>query len=67
MIQSEPEYREAINLLKQGCECLQTEEARLRLLGMSREEIKRALDPMRSFCAQLDDDVAGYERIKRGL
>lgn len=66
MIRSEAEYQEAVNRLKQDREFLQGEEARLRTMGLSRDEIKRALDPMKSFRAQLDEEVASYERLKRG-
>ena len=66
MIRSEAEYQEAVNRLKQDREYLQGEEARLRTMGLSRDEIKRALDPTRSFRAQLDEEVASYERLKRG-
>jgi DNA-binding Xre family transcriptional regulator len=33
---------------------------------LSKEEIKRALDPVRSFHEQLKEEVESYERLKRG-
>ena len=34
--------------------------------NFSKAEIKRVLGPMRSFHEQLKEEVAGYERLKRG-
>jgi DNA-binding Xre family transcriptional regulator len=66
MIRSEPEYQEAVKRLKQDREHMQVEEQKLREMDLSKEEIKRALDPMRSFRAQLEEEVASYERLRRG-
>lgn len=66
MIRSESEYQEAVKRLKQDREHLQAEEQMLREMNLSKEEIKRALDPMRSFCAQLEAEVSSYERLRRG-
>ena len=35
-------------------------------MGLDDDEVKRALDPLRSFHLQLDEEVQGYERLKRG-
>ena len=35
-------------------------------LGLDEEELKRALDPLRSFHLQLEEEVQSYERLKRG-
>ena len=40
--------------------------ARLAREGLVPDEVKRALDPMRSFHAQLVEEVESYERLKRG-
>ena len=40
--------------------------ARLKEAGLSQAEIKRLTDPMESFHLQLQDEVASYERLKRG-
>lgn len=66
MIRSEPEYQEAVKRLKQDREHMQVEEQKLREMDLSKEEIKRALDPMRSFRAQLEEEVSSYERLRRG-
>jgi DNA-binding XRE family transcriptional regulator len=45
---------------------LKEQESKLREMGLSKPEIKRAMDPMRSFHAQLQEEVESYERLKRG-
>lgn len=35
-------------------------------LGLQGEELKRALDPLRSFHLQLEEEVSGYEQLMRG-
>jgi ribosome-binding protein aMBF1 (putative translation factor) len=35
-------------------------------VGLTEEEIKRAVDPMESFHLQLKEEVESYERLKRG-
>jgi ribosome-binding protein aMBF1 (putative translation factor) len=34
-------------------------------LGLSEEEVRRALEPMLSFGAQLEEEVEWYERVRR--
>lgn len=66
MIRSESEYQEALKRLNVDGEYLQREEEALRDHGLLPDQIKRALDPARSFRAQLEAEVASYERLKRG-
>jgi DNA-binding XRE family transcriptional regulator len=66
MIRSEKEYREAVERIRQEKDRLAQQEAELKAMGLRPEEIKRALDPMRSFHQQLEEEVASYERLKRG-
>ncbi len=35
-------------------------------MGLTPAEIKRAIDPVRSFHLQLEEEVQSYERLKRG-
>ena len=35
-------------------------------MGLSGDDLKRALDPLRSFHEQLAEEVESYERLKRG-
>lgn len=66
MIRSETEYQEAVQRLGEEKKRLGEHEARLREMGLSSDEVKRALDPFRSFHLQLAEEVEGYERLKRG-
>lgn len=66
MIRSEKEYKEAVARIRQERKRLAKQEAELKGMGLKPDKIKRALDPMRSFHQQLDEEVRGYERLKRG-
>lgn len=66
MIRNESEYQEAVERLKGEQARLGEYEARLEEEGLGPVEIKRVLDPLRSFHAQLAEEVEGYERLKRG-
>ena len=45
---------------------MREQEAELAAMELSREQIKRAMDPVRSFHKQLKEEVESYERLKRG-
>lgn len=66
MIRNENEYREAMQRLREERARIDQQEAKLVELGLTGDEIKRAMDPMRSFHAQLGEELASYERLKRG-
>jgi hypothetical protein len=66
MIRNEAEYKEAVDRVREEAQRLAAHEAELGKLNLSTEEIKRVMDPMRSFHEQLKEEVAGYERLKRG-
>ena len=66
MIRSETEYQEALQRLGEEEKRLAEHEARLREMGLGSDEVKRALDPFRSFHLQLAEEVESYERLKRG-
>ena len=65
MIRSEKEYREAVERLRQDEEVLALQKEKLEGLGLSEEEVSRALEPMLSFRAQLEEEVEWYERVRR--
>ena len=65
MIRSEKEYREAVERLRQDEEVLALQKEKLEGLGLSEEEVRRALEPMLSFRAQLEEEVEWYERVCR--
>jgi hypothetical protein len=66
MIRNENEYQEAVRRLDEEAARLTEHEARLAGMGLSASELKRALDPLRSFHLQLAEEVESYERLKRG-
>ena len=66
MIRNETEYQEASARLADERKRLSDHRARLEEAGLSKEEIKRVSDPMESFHLQLEEEVEGYERLKRG-
>jgi ribosome-binding protein aMBF1 (putative translation factor) len=66
MIRNENEYQEAVRRLREEKTRLDEHRTRLLETGLSPEEVKRTLDPFRSFHEQLAEEVASYERLKRG-
>ncbi len=61
MIRNEAEYQEAAQRLKDESQCLRQQEKQLKELNLSKEEIKRVLDPIQSFHLQLKEEVQSYE------
>jgi ribosome-binding protein aMBF1 (putative translation factor) len=66
MIRNEAEYQEAVLRLAEERKRLKAQRVKLDELDLSQEEIKRVLDPIRSFHEQLKEEVASYERLQRG-
>lgn len=66
MIRSESEYKEAVQQLKVQGDRLAKHEQDLKQQGLSAAEIKRAMDPVRSFHQQLVEEIETYEKLKRG-
>ena len=66
MIRNENEYQEAARRLQEEKDRLAEHQGRLESMGLSAEELKLALDPLRSFHEQLVEEVDSYERLKRG-
>lgn len=66
MIRNETEYKEAVQRVAEEATRIKAERAQLQEMGLSKEEIKRALDPVRSFHDQLKEEIASYERLMRG-
>lgn len=66
MIRNEAEYQEAVRRLKEEKDRLLEHQGRLKKSGLKPDELKRALDPLRSFHLQLEEEVESYERLKRG-
>lgn len=66
MIRNEIEYREAVQRLADEKQRIALQKAELEKMNLSPDEVKRVLDPMRSFHLQLQEEVESYERLKRG-
>jgi DNA-binding XRE family transcriptional regulator len=66
MIRSKTEYREAVKGVREEERRLSDQRAKLKEMGLGREEIKRAMDPLLAFHEQLKEEVESYERLKRG-
>jgi DNA-directed RNA polymerase specialized sigma subunit len=66
MIRNEKEYKEAVERIAREKERLGEQKAALEAMGLGADDVKRALDPMRSFHEQLEEEVSSYERLKRG-
>lgn len=66
MIRNEAEYQEAVVRLADEQKRLKAQRVKLNELDLSQEEIKRVLDPIKSFHEQLKEEVASYERLQRG-
>ena len=66
MIRNENEYKDAVRRLGEQEERLKQQAVQLKQTKVSRDAIKRVLDPVRSFHEQIKDEVASYVRLKRG-
>ncbi len=66
MIRNEVEYQEAVKRLKEERGRYDEHERELVRMGLKPDEVKRAMDPLRSFNLQLVEEVEAYERLKRG-
>ena len=66
MIRNEKEYQEMTKRLEQDLEFIKQQKELFKEMGLSSEEIERAIAPNLSFHEQLKEEVEYYERIKRG-
>lgn len=65
MIRSEQEYQEACKRLEQDAAVARQQHAALVELGLTTEEVERAMEPLYSFQAQLAEEVRWYEEVLR--
>jgi DNA-binding XRE family transcriptional regulator len=65
MIRSEPEYQRALARLEEDQEVIEAQKKVFLEQGLTDEEAEKALEPMISFRAQLEDEVSWYERVRR--
>ena len=66
MIRSETEYQKAILRVKHEKELIEKAKKNLKNSGLKSKEIERALNPLLSFRAQMEEEIETYEKIKRG-
>jgi ribosome-binding protein aMBF1 (putative translation factor) len=66
MIRTDPEYRRALDRLREEAETLRAQRDHLAGLDLSPEEVDRAMAPMISFQTQLEEEVDAYTRMRRG-
>lgn len=66
MIRSEREYKQTVKLLDKEKAQLAEYKKHLESEGLSADKIKRLLAPFKSTAAELSEQIAEYERIKRG-
>ncbi len=65
MIRSEAEYQEALRRLAQDHTVAAAQRDALVASGLSPGEVEHAMEPLRSFQAQLEEEVAWYEDVRR--
>jgi len=66
MIRNENEYHGAVQRLADDKQRIVQQKAELEKMDLSPDEVKRVLDPIRSFHLQLQEKIESYERLKRG-
>lgn len=65
MIRNETEYQEALRRLRQDREVAARQREALVAAGLSPDEVERAMQPLLSFQAQLAEELAWYEDVRR--
>jgi len=65
MIRSEAEYQEALRRLEQDRTVAAAQRDALASSGLTAAEVEHAMEPLRSFQAQLEEEVAWYEEVRR--
>ncbi len=66
MIRTDAEYAQARTRLLDEKKRLNEHEASMKEAGLDAAQLKRAMDPLRSFTLQLEEEVESYERMQRG-
>ncbi len=66
MIRTESEYQRTLKQLEEGKTQLETQKSQLIEAGLTGDALERALHPLLSFRAQLEEEVLAYENMKRG-
>lgn len=66
MIRSDAEYWDALNQIQDDRVYRENLKKQYVDMGFSPEKVNRLMEPVESFLPQLEEDVAEYERLKRG-
>lgn len=66
MIRTEEAYQLSRKYLSKLQQLLANEEQLLRAEGLPEDQVKNALDPMRSFTLGIQEELETYEKIQRG-
>lgn len=66
MIRNDREYNEMLKRLESDKKFLQAQKDSLAEMGLTEEQVERAMAPALSFYEQLREEVEYYEKIKRG-
>src|SRR5688572_27893009 len=65
MIRNESEYKDAVRRLVAEEKKIASYVEELSRMGLDSDQLKRAVDPLRSFHLQLSEEVQSYEKLKR--
>ncbi len=66
MIRNDREYQEAVRQNEDQKARLGQHQAALEREGLARDEVERAMQPLRTFQLQQAEDIEVYERLRRG-
>lgn len=66
MIKTEVAYKKSIEKLQEDKLFIQSQKKTLEDMGLTKEQVERSLQPSITFHEQLKEEVAYYERIRRG-
>lgn len=66
MIKTEPAYKKALEKLQEDKSFIQDQKRVLEEMGLTEEQVEKALQPSITFHEQLKEEVIYYERIRRG-
>ena len=66
MIKTESAYKKALEKLQEDKRFIQDQKKVLEEMGLTKEQVEKALQPSITFHEQLKEEVIYYERIRRG-
>ncbi|MGY4688533.1 helix-turn-helix domain-containing protein [Salibacterium sp. K-3] len=66
MIKTETAYKKALTKLEEDQSFIEKQRETLKQMGLTEEQMDKAMQPSFSFHEQLKEEVAFYERMKRG-